>query len=445
MDALSPSRRRLLRRTALTLALSLALPAWAQEQSLRIDYEVGLSGMHTDNIELVETGEDSETVFAPTLTLEARKDSSAVQLRARGGFQFLDYRSGAYEDEWVGDFAGQLNWYVLPDRLAFAFADYLGRTPVDITGGLTPGNQQQINVFTAGPTLFLRPGEVTRAQIDLRFTDTRSDEVSDFDGSRFSAAVRGIRELSPLHSVSANLDASEVDFEAAPGTDYRRYDGYAGYVRDSERTDMELAAGYSRIERKDTAGTGLEETLSGPLARLRIGWQLAPHSRVDLHARHEFADSATDLVARSDRFDEPVIEDLASPNVIVGASLFRMRRLEVGYQYENERVQAYLRPYVERVTYEEESGAYWNAHGVYFDVNYRLRPRLDLELSVLGEERELVEERRDRDWSLRLGVSYRFSRRLTGFLAGQRRERDSDLAGADYRENMVMAGITFRR
>ncbi|HEX2083409.1 MAG TPA: hypothetical protein VHF86_08015, partial [Xanthomonadaceae bacterium] len=88
MDALSPSRRRLLRRAALTLALSLALPAWAQEQSLRIDYEVGLSGMHTDNIELVETGEDSETVFAPTLTLEARKDSSAVQLRARGGFQF---------------------------------------------------------------------------------------------------------------------------------------------------------------------------------------------------------------------------------------------------------------------------------------------------------------------------------------------------------------------
>lgn len=445
MDAVRPHHRLPLRRLALTAALAPVLPAFAQQQSLRLDYEVGLSGMHTDNIELVDAGRTSETVFAPTLSLEARKDSSAVQMRARGGFQFLDYRSGDYDDEWVGDFAGQLNWYLVPDRLALAFADYLGRAPVDITGGLTPGNQQQINVFTLGPTLFLRPGEVTRAQIDLRFTDTRSDEVGDFDGSRIGLAARGIRQLSPLHSVSANVEATDVDFDAGPGSDYRRYDGYGGYVRDSERTDVELALGYSRIERKDVAGTGLDDRLSGLLARLRLGWQFSPRSRIDVHARHEFADSATDLVARSDRFDEPVIEDLASPNVVVGAGLFRMRRLELGYQFESERLQAYVRPYVERVTYQEGDGTQWKARGVYFDLGYRLGPRLDLDLYALREERDLDVERSDRDWSVRLGLSYRFSRNLSGFVAAQRRERDSNLAGSDYRENLVMAGIVYRR
>lgn len=439
-----PSRRNLpLRGATLAAALCASLPCAAQ--SLRVDYQVGLWAMHTDNVNLVETDEDSETLFAPTLVLDASKESSTVQLRARGRFQHLDYRSGAYEDETVGDFAGQLNWFLVPDRFALVFADYLGRTPIDITGGLTPGNQQQINVFTAGPTLFLRPTETTRAQIDLRFADTRSDEVSDFDGTRYTGALRLLHDLSPIHGISANVEASDVDFDAAPGTDYKRYDGYVGYFRQSDRIDLQAAAGYSRIERQDVAGTGLDETLSGPLARLEVGWQVAARSRINILGRYEFADSATDLVARSGRFDEPMIEDLASPNVAVGAGLFRSRRLDVGYQYQGERLRAYLAPYVERVSYEQGDGAYWNAQGIYLDLRYQVHPRLDLQAWALTERRDIMDAREDRDWTVRAGVSYEFSRHLVGFAGAQRRERDSNVAGEDYRENLAMLSISYRR
>lgn len=435
-------------RALLACALAIALPCHAQSQSasLRIDYELGLMGLHTDNVELAPGGGHSETILAPTLSVDARKDSADVQLRARGSFQYLDYRSGRYDDEAVGDFAGQLNWFVVPDRVALAFADYLGRAPVDITGGLTPGNQQEINVFTAGPSFYFRPGDATRGQIDLRFADTRSDETSEFDGNRYTGALRLLHLLSPNQTLSANLEGTKVDFGGGPGTDYERYDLYAGYLRDSDRIDIELAGGYSRIERDDAGGVaGLAQRLSGPLARVNIGWQVAPRSRIDIDARHEFADSATDLIARSSRFDEPVIEDLSSPNVLVSASLYRVRRLELGYQYESERFTAYVRPYVERIRYEERGGADWDSRGAYVDLRYKLRPRLELQAWGLSERRELMDARTDRDTSVRLGLSYEFSRRLRGFVGAQRRERNSSLPGQDYRENSVMAGLYWRR
>lgn len=441
--ARSPLSRRMLM-VAVAISLGVALPCPAQ--SLRVDYTLGLSYLHTDNVTLVETGEDEESVLAPELTIDANKQSSAVQLRARGSFQYLDYRSDAYNDKALGDFAGQLNWFVVPNSVALVAADYLGRMPIDVLGGLTPGNQQNINVFTAGPTFYLRPGDTTTVQMDLRYSDTHASESEDFNGHRGSGALRLSHGISESQTLTANGEATKVEFDNAPEADYTRYDAYAGYLRESERSDLEVALGYSRIERDGEDPLDLrEDRISSPLGRIRLAWQIAPRSRVDLHARYELADSATDLVARSDRFDEPMIEDLASPNVVVGAELFKSRRVEAGYQFAGERLGLYLRPYLERVSYEDPVDAHWDARGVYLDANYKLRPRMNLRLFALHERRDVMDARSDTDRSVRLTFSYDFSRKLSGWIGAQRRDRSSNVAGADYRENTVMAGIAYRR
>ena len=428
----------------LVMVAGAALPASAQ--SLRVDYEAGLSYYHTDNVTLVEENPDSEAVLAPELTINANKQSSTVQLRARGTFQYLDYRSGAYEDEKLGDFAGQLNWYLVPNRLALVFSDYLGRTPIDIVGGLAPGNQQEINVFSAGPTFYMRPSAQTMAQVDLRFADTRASESDDFDGRRNTMAARVTRSYSEHRSVSGNLEVADVDFDSVPGADYRRYDAFAGYVRESSKTSIDAQVGYSRIDRTGADPTGArEDRFSSPLARLRMSWDLTPRSRLDLFARYEIADAARDLVARSENLDVPIIEDLASPNIVVGAELFKQRRIELGYQFTGERLNLYIRPYVERVRYEEPSDAHWDAHGAYVDLSYRLRPRLTGQVWALRERRDLMGLRVDQDTSMRAMLSYDFSRHVSGWIGAQRRQRDSNASGADYRENTVMLGFTYKR
>src|SRR5690606_17994465 len=226
----SQERRQALRQfgtAALPLALLAALPCGAQ--SLRVDYTVGASVLHSDNINLSQDASESETVVSPELTFEATQSGSATAFKARGRLQYLDYRDDTYPDEARGEFAGQFQWMLVPQRLAFVVEDYLGRQPVDFVAGYSPGNQQQVNVFNAGPSLFVRFGDAMRGQLDLRYSDTHAEETREFNGSRYLAGGRLFRDLGQNRMLSANVEATRVRFDVDASNDYDRYDGYVGY------------------------------------------------------------------------------------------------------------------------------------------------------------------------------------------------------------------------
>ena len=79
-----------------------------------------------------------------------------------------------------------------------------------------------------------------------------------------------------------------------------------------------------------------------------------------------------------------------------------------------------------------------NGNGGYANADYQLRPRLALNLSAIREDREFADgSRNDQDTLARIGLTYDFSRHLSGSVGWQRRERDSDVPGQDYRENVA--------
>lgn len=441
----------------LSVALVATMPCAAQ--SLRVDYTAGVSTTHSDNIRLGETDKQGETVLAPTLGFEAHQDTSALQLKARGSFQYADYLNDHFDDRFLGDFAGQMNWHLLPQRLALVVADYFGRAPINILGGLTAGNEQDVNILTAGPTLYLRPGRSTQAQLDLRVTDTHSSDTDAFDSRRMNAGLSTVHTLSDTQSLSLNLEAGETDFDADRDGNYDRYSAFAGYRRESARGQLELTAGRTHL-RYHAPGTlpkpppGLPDidvrprpdTLSGRLLRFNASLQLGMHSRLSLRARHELTDTANDIVARNSRFDAPLLDDLTSPNLVVGPNIYRQRRIELGYGFDNTLLSAHVGPYVERILYEEGLNISWKARGVFANADWRLRPRLNLRASGSHEYRDIREmTRTDRDTSARLQLIYAFSRHLSGWIGLQQRRRNSNVPNADYRENVVMAGFAFRR
>lgn len=426
------------RAAALPLALLAALPCGAE--SLRVDYTVGASVLHSDNINLSATTPESETVVSPEIEFEATQSGSATAFKARGRLQYLDYRDNTYPDEARGEFAGQFQWMLVPQRVAFVVEDYLGRQPVDFAAGYSPGNQQQVNVFNAGPTLFARFGDAMRGQVDLRYSDTHAEETREFNGRRYLAGARVFRDVGPSRTLSANVEATRVRFDADASDDYDRYDGYAGYRRESARLDLDAALGYTRIERDD--GTGSQ---SSPLARVQLDWHPAPRSVVGVSASYQFADTASELVANSNRLDELVIDDIATATGLVGPSVYRQRRYEVGYRFEGERWTFQARPYVDRVDYDQALLPGWESRGAYIEASYRLQPRLTLSGSAVREDRDFEDGRDDRDTLLRAGLSYEFSRHLAGSLGWQRRERESNVPGQDYRENVATISISYRR
>jgi hypothetical protein len=424
----------------LPLALLAALPC--QAESLRVDYVLGASFLHSDNISLGDTDRDSESVLSPEVSFEATQSGSSTSFKARGSLQYLDYRDDTYGDEARGDFAGQFNWMLLPQRLTLVVEDYLGRQPIDFTAGYSPGNQQQINVFTAGPSLFARFGTATRAQFDLRYSDTYAEETREFNGNRYMAAGRLFRDLGTSRWLSANVEASSIRFDLdTPSADYDRYDAFVGYRRESTRLNLDVAVGYTRLEQDNVAGSE-----SSPLARAQLDWQLAPRSLLSATASYQFADTASDLVANSSRLDALVIEDVAAPTGLVGPAVYRQRRYEVGYRYTGERWNFQVRPYLERTDYNDATLVGWETRGGYFNAEFQLRPRLALTASASREDREFADgSRSDRDTLGRIGLTYDFSRHLSGSVGWQRRERDSAVPGQDSRENVAPISVSYRR
>lgn len=424
------------------LPMALLAAASVQAQPLRVDYVLGASVLHTDNINLSEDAAQSETVVSPEITFTATQASSATTFRARGRFQYLDYIDDTYGNESRSEFAGQFTWMALPQRLSFVVEDYLGRQPIDFTAGYSPGNQQQINVLTAGPTLFVRFGDTMRGQVDLRYSDTHAEETREFNGNRYLAAGRLFRDLGPNQWISFNVDASQVRFDIDAGNaDYDRYDAFVRYRRESARFNLDASAGHTRLEQDGGAGTA-----SSPLAQVHFDWLATPRSVLSVDATYQFADTASELVANSIRLDELVIGDLTIPNGLVGPSVYRQRRYELGYRYTGERWEFALRPYTGRVDYEDPQLVGWEIKGGYAEARFRVQPRMDLTASAMREERDFFDgSREDRDLVLRIGLAYQFSRNLSGAVGWQRLDRDSSVTGQDYRENAVTVSISYRR
>lgn len=429
-----------IRASALSLALLAALPCAAQ--SLRVDYEVGASFLHSDNINLSDTNPDSDSILSPSISFAASQTGSTTRLRARGLFQYLDYRDHTYSDEFRGEFAGQFGWTLLPERLEFVVEDYLGRQPVNVLDGFSPGNQQQINVFTTGPSLYARFGDAMRGQVDLRYSNTYAEETKQFNGNRYNVAGRLFRDLDPTQRLSMNLEVTQVRFDTAlPGADYTRYDGYLGYRRESAKVDLDAAVGYTRIERDGIAGN---ESL--PLVRARLGWKVTPRSTIDIDASYQFADTASDLVSENSGFYTLGIEDLPSPTLLVSPRVYEELRYEVGYSFDGERLDFQIQPYVDQIQYPDIALDGWKSRGAYGTLRYRLRPRQNFLLLAMTERRDYANSLRiDDDYTLRIAYEYRFNRHLSGTLAWQRRNRNSSAPGQDYSENMTALGFVYRR
>lgn len=421
------------------LALAIVMPGSAL--AVRIDYEVGGAVLHSDNIELAESGGNPETVVSPQLRFDVEQTGSTVELLAKGELQYLHFVDGEYSDQVHGELAGKMNWTLLPERLTFVVQDVLSRQPVNVLGGFSLGNQQQTNVFTAGPSLHARLGSATRGQLDLRFIDAYAEDTPDFDSQRYNVAGRLRHDFDAAKSLSLNAEATRVDYRRV-AQDYTRYDGYAGYTSSLADVDISLDAGYSRLARRDVPAA------SSPLVRGALDWRMTPTSTLTTSVAYQISDATQDISSRTNRLDSPVIGDLTSSDVLVGPSVYRQRRVDVGYRYSGERFSLGINPYYERIRYlsDEEAVGRQLYHGAVVSAGYKLRPATDLQLVGARTRREFQDlGRLDHDTVYQASLNNRINRHWSWRVDVQHRGRDSTASNQSYEENAVVFSVAYRR
>lgn len=428
--------------SALAMALLLALPGAAQ--AARLNYELGIRAMHSDNINLSEFDEIGETVLSPQLRFDFEHDSPVLTTTFRGDVQYLDYLDDTFDDDVRGEFTGQLDWTILPDRVSFMARDSLSQQSVSSIAAFTPGNQQQINIFEAGPSFFARFGQRTLGQLDVRYTNSYAEETQTFNSDRYTVAARLTRELSTTDSISGNVEGTRTEYDSISELyDYERYDAFVNYSSQLSRIDISLDGGYSVLQPKSGGET------SGSLFRGNISWRFMPRSVLSADLSYQFADAAQDLILRVGQPTDPggpIIGDPDNPNLQIVPDTFRQKRANLGYEFTSERLTLQVQPYYEQLRYIRDSSFDQNNYGAYLIGRYQLRPQTFL--SVLGarlyREFEGI-DRDDNDTTFGVGLASRLSRHWGAQLDYQYRKRDSSVGGQNYVENVVALSFTFYR
>jgi hypothetical protein len=429
-------------RSSLAFASASLLALASPVNAVDIDYQVGVSALSSNNIALSNTNTVDDTVLSPQIRFDASQAGSVLNLKARGEYQYLDYLDNTFGNESRSEFAGQLEWMFLPQRLHFVVEDYLSSQPTDVLTAFTPGNQQQINVFTAGPRFFARLGEATRAQAELRYSNTWAEETKEFNGDRYGASARLLRDIDSSRHVGINAEASQVRFDRAQSVDYERYDAFASYNEERERITMGLDLGYSKLNRDDGRSND-----SAPLLRANVEWAAGTRSTLSTNINYEFADAAGDVVSRASLIDGPIIGTLSNAELLANAEVFRQTRFSLGYRYVGERWSVQASPYYQRINYQETLTPDQTSRGGFAAADVRLRPLLSLGAQTVYERRRFATptSRVDRDYSLQLAITQELTRHWLARLGFQRNERNSDDRLQSYNENQIFFDVFWRR
>jgi len=361
-----PPRARLGLSTAIAALLSgLSAPALA----VRVDYTIDAGIEHNDNVGLAEDDPISQNILRAGLGFAVLQEGDSVRAALDGRMEYRNYPE-RFADQLEGSLDGHLDWMLVPRRLAFNVDDSLSVQPVNALVPDAPGNRQQINVFSAGPTLLLGSGGATTGAVELRYIRSDAEETEEFNSDRVHLGVSATRQLAPTRSASATVQAQEVDFDEPLLADYQRRDAYVSYSRQGARAGLDIDLGYSQLDYEDRPDR------SAPLLRAELGWQASARSHFALVGWNQYSDTASAALDAIDAGVE-VPDMLPIGSVVVGASQYKEQRLTLEYTYDGARIEVGIAPYVYRARYVEDDEYDQDGRGVRIDLSRHLTPTLD--------------------------------------------------------------------
>lgn len=285
--------------TALFCAIAIALGSLAPDDAhaLRVNYTLDFSAEHNDNLLLTPTDPLETTILRPGLGVEVLHDTSVLQMHLSGRADYRYYDTRGLQGGVDGTFSGRVNWVAIPERLSFTVVDQLTLQPVDTLAADAPGNRQQVNVLSAGPTLQFEWGDDWRGSAELRYIRSQAEVTDEFNSKRTDMALRATRRLSAASRFSFNLQHQRVDFDSEDvARDYDRTQFFARWTRTLNRVDMAVDLGYSRLDYRRSL-PGFANSRADPMFRASAAWRPNDAHRFDLSYSSLFSDVASDSLS----------------------------------------------------------------------------------------------------------------------------------------------------
>jgi hypothetical protein len=255
-------------------------------------------------------------------------------------------------------------------------------------------------------------------------------------------ALRAIRQLNPVDTLSANVQLQDVRFtDRTGGPDYQHLDAFARYQSQLSELDLDLVAGYSQINFSGTPDH------SGPLAHAIVTWRATPRNTLTFGYVRQFSDASQDMVIDP----TALVATALGTGIVVGSAtinsdVYREQRIEASEVFNSERFQLRFAPYYKKLDYLLDPQYEQDIRGVVAGASYRPRPLWTLALDLTDETRKYpFLTRRDEDRRLDLSFADQLSRHWAVRLDLIRNQRDSTQADQEFRENVFFCTLIFKR
>jgi len=425
-------------RAPVGFAIAALVAAPGTALAARVDYNIDLGVEKNDNVAFSSDDEISQRYHRSGIGFTVTENTSAFQVQANGRVEYRKYEDNIFNNTTDGTLSGQANWIAIPQRLFFTVEDSLSIQPVNALTPDGPGNRQQVNVFSAGPTLLINWSPSLQGQAELRYINSDAEISDEFNSNRVAAALRTIKELSPTRRVSANLQVQKVNFDDdIVARDYDRYDIFGRYSHSLAHFDLGVDAGYSRIAYRRTGSR------SDPLFRADATWSPTERSHFTAAVSSQFSDTATDALTGIE--PNPTIPDnVLAGDAVINASPFKVNSLDLGYGYAGTRLVFNASAFTQSRDYTDSNELDQDTHGVRADLHWQLRQTLTL--SLFGNNETIDYTRLNRkDDTVRIGATlrYHWTRKWSAAAQAESYRRDSTDPGQDVRQNILYLSVSY--
>jgi hypothetical protein len=198
----------------------------------------------------------------------------------------VNYKDGPFDSEWVGGLNVLATFTLIDERLRWIVRDNFGQALFDPLQPAGPGNRENVNFLSTGPTFSLFPGSRNSIDVDVRYSRVDFEERP-FDNDRLSAALGIGREVSRESTLSLNLTAERTEFDndgvAAPTAPIEQFEAYIRYETTGNRSTLGFDVGYNEVEFDGSEGDGI-------LARVDYSRETSANGRFTVSGGTQFSD-----------------------------------------------------------------------------------------------------------------------------------------------------------
>ncbi len=361
-------------------------------------------------------------------------EENSVDLQGSVGFnvEHLSYLSGVFENEIRSYLNADLRWALLRDRLFWIVENNLSVEPVSSRRAWIPGNIQQTNMFSTGPSMDYRIGSTTRATIDMRYMNSYAEETTAFNSNRWYLGTSLIQERALSTDVSANLIWNSVDFKNEEADDYQQIGLFAAWDQQYGRSGLRIELGGLGID----FASGNSEF--GPSARLVWNRLISSASRLIVGFNHGFSDAAQQ-VARSSR---------AAPASasIISSQVFTNSELELAYRTEWTQSALETALHYQKQDFLNSPDLDQHLFNIRVSLNRGFGANINTNLGIsFARTVYEIDDRSDDTTSPFLGIFVERNPRLSYSFRAAWENRDSSVDSSDYRDLMIFAAFSYQR